>query len=130
VIPDAPSSVITENQGTSVKILWAQPYNGGDPINQYIIQILQADGTFSSTPSCDGSLEAVIVNTYCVIPMNILISAPYNLQEGNIISAIVKSQNRIGQSAFSTANSLGAVIQAVPHKPILPPYSGSLTDTS
>lgn len=110
-------------------ISWAQPYNGGDPITQYVIQILQADGSYSSTAACDGSLEAVIVNNYCVLPMSILTSSPYSLVEGNIISAKVKAQNRIGASSFSIANSLGAVVQGLPHKPSTPPTSGPLTNT-
>lgn len=37
VIPDAPSNIQTLNQGTSVMISWNEPYNGGDPIYEYVI---------------------------------------------------------------------------------------------
>lgn len=40
VAPDTPASISTENSGTSVIISWTEPYNGGDKITSYLIEIL------------------------------------------------------------------------------------------
>ena len=77
---------------------------------------------FSQTLSCDGSIAAVIQNNYCVVPMAILVASPYNLERGNVISARVKALNRIGSSAFSNSNTLGAVVQGLPLQPPNKPY--------
>ena len=57
--------------------------------------------------------------------MSVLTASPYNLELGTVVSARVKATNRIGSSAFSNSNSLGAVIQGLPSKPPTKPYRGS-----
>jgi hypothetical protein len=74
--------------------------------------------------------NTVISNLYCVIPMSVLTGSPFNLVQGDIISARVLAANIIGDSSYSTPNSIGATIQTVPHAPDLAPYRGSSTSTS
>lgn len=64
-----------------VKISWSAPYNNGDTINTYLIEISDAltVSWIPQTTYCDGSITTIKSNMYCVIPMNILTSAPYGL---------------------------------------------------
>ena len=130
VVPEAPFDIITENSGKSVKVSWSEPYNGGDNIFAYKVEIQHAlEGFSEELVSCDGSKTAIVSLKYCVIPISSIIVSPWSLSEGNIIKVRVLAINRVGSSAYSTLNEEGAVVQGVPHKPITPPQRGSRTNT-
>jgi hypothetical protein len=68
--------------------------------------------------------QTVITNKYCVLPMDVLTSGPFNLVQGDIVVARILAANVVGESQYSMENSLGGEIRVVPHAPILAPYRG------
>ena len=62
--------------------------------------------------------------------MSELYSSPYNLVEGDLIVAVVEALNQIGYSVPSQSNSAGALVQVIPHDPVLPPVRVSDTTES
>jgi hypothetical protein len=84
--------VATSNVGTSIRIDWITPFNGGDPIIAYQVEILHKDGiSFSSELTyCNARVDAVIIaNKYCVIPTSTLEASPFLLVQGDIVSVRV-----------------------------------------
>lgn len=56
-----------------------------------------------------------------------LINEPFNLEQGNLIKARISAINEIGQSVPSILNSIGDVVEQVPHKPLHIPIKNSET---
>jgi len=130
-VPDQPSSPTVTNTGTSVKIAWTDPFNGGSAITSYGVQLLHADGTTYSSDltNCNAASDGTIIaNKYCVIPMATLTAGPFSLTQGTIVVARVLATNAIGSSSYSTPNSLGADIRVAPHAPSVAPSRGDGTD--
>lgn len=73
--------VSTSMNGKTLKISWQAPNNGAASISAYKILIQHMDGVTLSEQLfyCDGSNFLVIANLFCEIPMNILVSSPFNL---------------------------------------------------
>ena len=131
--PDTPVAPVTLNVGTSVRIQWTMPYNGGSNFLTYSVQILHKDGsTLSSELTyCNARTDnTVIGNRYCVIPTTTLTAAPFLLVQGDIVRARVLAANIIGDSSYSAISSVGASIQRTPLQPALSPYRGTLTTTT
>jgi len=63
----------------------------------------------------------------CKVPMSVLLNEPYNLNQSNIVQARVICINNIGASVPSAANSFGAIVEQVPHKPLVAPIKNPLT---
>ena len=91
-----------------------------------------ADGSYyGESTYCNGRSDSTVINSkYCVIPTSTLMASPFNLVQGSIVKAIVLASNLIGDSSYSTPNSVGADIRTAPHQPALAPFRGSLTSTS
>jgi hypothetical protein len=70
--------------------------------------------TFVESSVCDGSQPAVVANLVCIVPLNVLRSAPYNLKFGDLVVVAVKSRNSFGWSLDSAPLSGGAVILTEP----------------
>jgi hypothetical protein len=83
--------VTTYNVGTSVRIDWIAPYNRGSTIIAYNVQIKNKLGTFvEELTYCNARTDSTIIgNLYCVIPMDTLKAAPFNLVQGDVIIAKV-----------------------------------------
>lgn len=115
-------AAVTFNEGTSVRIQWTAPaYDGGKPVLSYEIKILASDGsTYATDTSCDGSDATIKANLYCLVPMQNLRVAPFNLALGSTVVATVTATNVIGTNAPSTANVGGAVIKTEPAQPAAP----------
>jgi hypothetical protein len=99
-IPETPTSVTTEIDGTQVKILWTLPSDNGSPITTYKVYI-QEVGTTTYTlenSDCDGTQASVISNEYCHIDISTLI-ASYNLDGGDSVYAKVVAVNTYGETA-------------------------------
>lgn len=128
-VPEAPAMATTVNTGTSVRIDWVIPYNGGSTITAYNVQIQKKNGDWIEelTYCAARSDSTVIANRYCVIPIATLSASPYLLVQGDIVKVRVLAQNAIGDSSYSTVNTLGADIRVAPLTPLLAPYRGSLT---
>ena len=132
-VPDTVTSVTVTHEGTFVKITWSLPAsNGGLPILGYRVLIEEQDGDYSETVlHCDGSDMTIRANRYCLIPMSILVSPPYNLPLLDTIYATVEAFNLVGYSTPSALNAPGAVILTEPLSPPGAPYrvDSGTTDT-
>jgi hypothetical protein len=77
-----------------------------------------ADRTITSwtadSINCDGSTSTIMTNLYCVIPMSVLTSSPYNYQFDDLVKVQVKAHNSLGFGPYSTINISGAQIRRVP----------------
>ena len=114
-----PSSLATAINGDFVKISWAAPYDGGSPLLNYQIQILQSDGVSftADLKDCDGSNLVILSSNECNVPIYTLINTPYNHLWGASIKARVKATNLVGSSEFSTVQN-GAIILTIPDAPV------------
>jgi len=117
---------------TSVRIAWAAPDNGGNPIIAYSILIRQNDdSTFSAETSyCDGSSPTVVSNRYCDIPFATLRAAPFSLELDDLVIARVSATNSIGPGPYSIDNVSGVTIQTEPQAPPSPPAASSFDESS
>jgi len=48
--PSTPSQPTTTNTGTSARVAWTEPANGGSPITALLVEIRASDGTFKPEP--------------------------------------------------------------------------------
>jgi hypothetical protein len=99
-IPEVPTSVTTEIDGSQVKVLWTLPSDNGSPITAYKVYIQEVGTTTYTQEStdCDGTSATVISNRYCHIEISTLI-ASYNLDGGDSVYAKVVAVNFYGESA-------------------------------
>ncbi len=115
----------------NVKIEWMVPNNGASSILRYEILIQKADGSFYEDKTfCDGTNFVIIARAFCEIPMQILVGAPYSLQQGTLIRATVRAYNVIGGGIISTLNSFGELAQVAPKKPPTAPLRNADTSES
>lgn len=56
---------------------------------------------------CDGTQSTIVSNLYCDVEMVTLLSAPYNLVEGDLIVVIIEALNVIEYSVPSIPNTAG-----------------------
>ena len=61
---------------------------------------------------------------------NLTNPSTFNLAEGDLIVAAVEVLNIIGYSIASAENTVGALVQVVPHTPPAAPTRGTSTDTT
>jgi hypothetical protein len=114
-----------------VLISWVAPYDGSQSITKYAIMIADWTGSnyYEDSVNCDGSSVSVISNMYCIVPMNVIISAPFgNNVLDLLIKVTVKAYNSYGWSSPSNVNLIGAKVRTVPlimNTPIADSYSDS-----
>lgn len=125
---------MTTNTGTSVRIQWVEPYNGGSAITALEIEIRAADAVTFQTEAlyCNGVSDATVrAQGFCVIPMNALRVAPYSLQPGSLVVARLRASNAVGASLFSGDAIIPgfgyADVRTVPETPASPPTRGAAT---
>lgn len=63
---------------------------------------------------CDGTVESVIINKYCMIPMATFTQEPYSLEQGTLIQVTVQGLNQVGWSTTSSLNTVGVKVQTEP----------------
>jgi hypothetical protein len=129
----APSFTIDSATPTSVTLEWAAPYNGGNSITSYSIQVQHGDGsgTFSTELTyCDGSSLSIITSRRCTIPFTTFRAAPFTLALGNLIVAKIAATNVVGQGTYSTPNTAGITIQTEPGSPTLAPTADLYDESS
>ena len=119
-IPDVPTTVVTSNEGTDIKIVWDDAsYNGGSPLLYFRVLLKKQDDTFAEdTIHCNGADQTTKANLFCLIPVEALIVDPILLQQGDLVVATVEAYNIIGFSAPSLENTEGASIRSIPQKPV------------
>jgi hypothetical protein len=117
-IPEVPTSVTTEIDGSQVKVLWTLPSDNGSPITAYKVYIQEVGTTTYTQEStdCDGTSATVISNRYCHIDISTLI-ASFNLDGGDSVYAKVVAVNTYGETAQSSEGN-GAYYSRVPDSPI------------
>ena len=93
-----------------------------------MVQIRQLDGGYTTENThCAGNDAQVLQDMACVVPISVLISAPYNLPYGSEIWAKVSAQNIFGSSEAGEGN--GAIILTTPTAPEAYNYVPGTTNT-
>jgi len=105
-----------------VILTWQEPFNNYDTILEYLIEFREVDGDFSTTLSCDGSMQSTINTRTCTVALSVFRSTPYSLTYGMLVAARIKSRNQYGWSAVSQANTGDAIILTMPAKMSIPVY--------
>ena len=105
----------------------------GEAVTKWEIKILEDGGTIytEDLTNCDGSDPTIFANKYCLIPMTDLIAAPYLLDLGDTVRAVVRSNNPRGWSTVSTANAIGvgATIQTAPGTMTIPTKNAGTSES-
>lgn len=87
-MPEKPDVLATTVVSGDIRVSWTPPYNNGAAIVAYRVEIQQHDGTFSQQlTNCDGSQSAIVLQSYCDIPILSLLYAPYTLSLGDPVLA-------------------------------------------
>jgi hypothetical protein len=113
--------VTTEVSSTNIIIKWTKPStDNGSPVTAYLVKIRQKtpNTTFTEyTASCNGASTAIVAMALpqCVIPISYLTESPYSLIQGDLVAAVVNAYNIEGWGPLSTVNSIGALIEIIPH---------------
>lgn len=92
--------VYTANVGTSVRLDFTAPYDGASPILYYVLVIKSKSGIFYEEATyCNARSDlTVIAAKSCVLPMDVLTAASYNLVQGDIVIAKILAANILGES--------------------------------
>lgn len=133
-VPDAPAVPTVALEGTNVAIAWTAPSANNAVITAYKVKIQRrVAGSLSdyieSTTYCDGSLATVIANLKCTIPMSAFLGTTYNLLRSDAILAKVSAINSRGESASSSPNAAGLLVQTVPDQMSTPTRVSTSTAT-
>jgi hypothetical protein len=114
--PDPPTTSFATDQ---VTLTWVAPDNGGSPITSFTVTIRTSDDTTFLTllDYCDGSNNAIMAATSCVIPSIVLHEADFSLPWASHVYAKVIATNLYGDSTESSEGN-GAIIVAVPDIPV------------
>jgi hypothetical protein len=137
IIPGAPSTPITYNDGTNVFIRWDPPSTNpivdyGDAIRGYKVWIRHNDGINYSKDllNCDGENDQNVINSAsCVIPLSTLQGPPFNLEYGAAVLVKVIAFNSVGDGPQSAVGG-NAVSATVPNAPVNLARSDLLTSVS
>jgi hypothetical protein len=137
IIPGAPSTPVTYNDGTNVYLRWDPPSDNpvtdyGDVIRGYWVYIRHMDGISYSfdLQHCDGENDqSVIASASCIIPMATLQGPPFELEYGAAVRVKVIAFNSVGDGPTSSVGG-DAVSATVPSPPINFVRSDSLTTTT
>jgi hypothetical protein len=87
-LPETPTDVTSIIVDRTVEIEWTAPYDGGSPIYEYVVMILQNDGLYFSRDMVDCPGTKALgnsISTKCVIPFETLRAAPYSLEWASFI---------------------------------------------
>lgn len=101
---------------------WTAPYNGGEEIDQYDVELLNTTKQFVNDATCTGAIEDGL---NCVFSHEYLI-VTYGLKVGDILQVRVRAHNKFGWGAYSQVNVGSAFIMTVPQK-MQTPIEGALT---
>lgn len=103
--------------GSNVRINWTAPADRNDTITSYTIEVLATDSQYKEdTVNCDGSNAAIMTNLACEIPLSRLQDPTFTgLSQGSLVTVRAKATNAFGSSTYSDVNTVGALIETVPH---------------
>lgn len=116
--PSTPSNVATLLVGTSIEVSWTAPYDGGSPIYAYKVVLMESDriNYSEAITDCDGTDATIVAETKCLVPIDTLITNPYNLDWGTSVFAKVQAINLVDESSFSFPGN-GALLYTSPDPP-------------
>jgi hypothetical protein len=78
--PDQPDPPTTFINNIFVKVQWSAANSSGSTITAYKVFIQDSNTDFlQETTYCDGSMEPVLSQLYCEVPMGVLVLSPYSL---------------------------------------------------
>lgn len=113
-----------------VKISWTEPDTRGSPITAYKVEVLNSLSSWiENTSQCNGALNPVLANKYCLLTMLDLYNADYYLSFQDLVVARVFAANSIGMGVASPSNTVGALVRRVPAKMIIPFKGAATTDS-
>jgi hypothetical protein len=69
-IPAQPTKPTTWISGLSVVVGWQTPDSGGSAITSYIVRIRNQDGSTYEDVTCDQTVQDVVINTACTVPIS------------------------------------------------------------
>jgi hypothetical protein len=109
--PKKPVLPVTTIVNNFVRVTWIEPATGSAAINGYKVYIADKDGLFrEETTYCNGSINPVLSQKYCEVPMSVLRIAPYSLLFDALVKAKVMASNIYGDGPISDPNTTGAKI--------------------
>jgi hypothetical protein len=120
------------SSGTSIRVAWGAPYDGGSPLTAYSVLIQHGDdpSVYSSEPTyCAGSSLAVRTARWCEIPLATLRAPPFLLTLGQLVYARVAASNVVGAGPYSPLNALSVGVQTEPSAPLVSPALVSVDET-
>ena len=96
-----------------VFIDWDEPHDGNKSIHSYIIEIGDSElpQGWHEEGGCPGIDESV---TSCLVSMDVLTAAPFNLAFDDLVEVRITAFNSYGSSDTSEVNTDGARIRRVP----------------
>lgn len=92
-------------------VSWTKPSDRGSPLTSYTVAVRGATGAFHTIESCGYD----VAKLDCQIPMQVLVSTPWNLAKGDVIYAKVFATNAKG-SGEPTFSDDSYVIKTEPRK--------------
>eukprot|EP00965_Chrysotila_dentata_P263289 6214805-Pleurochrysis_carterae.AAC.2 len=98
--PDRPSLSLVERADTSIQLRWEEPYNGGDPIYKYVLQMASYEVRWDEKKKVifDGFCDFVTVQEYKYRTREVTVS---NLQPDNEYEFRLAAANCMGESEWS-----------------------------
>jgi len=127
-VTSKPLAPVVTMDNLYVKISWTEPANlNSAPVLAYRVKIADSTGFFREEIAyCNGALDQVRQQKYCLVHMTVLRGGPYLLTYATLVRAKVSALNINGWSEESEANTLGATIQTEPQQ-MPSPSKGALT---
>ena len=113
-----------------VKIVWTEPASNGAAITAYDIQILKKDGTtWITETTCDGTVDPILSQKWCIVAMSKLYSATYLLLRGDTVKVQIAATNSISIGDYSPASDSAALVRTVPAVVVLPTRGSTTSET-
>ena len=108
-LPDQVATITTSIDAGSggVLIQWVEPHDGSQAITEYLVEIADVNTAswHEDSTNCDGSDPSL---TSCLIPMDVLVTAPYSLVFDQLVQVRVTAINSYGPGTPSEVNTDGA----------------------
>jgi len=116
-VPRQPPTVSTTRTRCDVRIDWEKPSeDGGNAINDFLIEAKANDGKFYRLDACGKDLSV----TYCSLNFRVFYMAPFLLEGGELIEIRVSAGNALGYSKPSPINRSGVILVRKPEKMAAP----------
>ena len=127
VVPDAPLTVTTEQNGLYSLFTWVTPAGNGSDIESYDIEIQGDSGSYAQSVTCTGSDPSL---TTCSVAYSELRSTTFGLILGETILVRVRAENEIDFGTYSVLNNSGDIVRTEPQSSPESPIEGSDTSDS